>query len=297
MSNEIMIAVLAGLAGMLGWGFADFFAKKTIDSVGDLVTLAWAHIYGVVFISSLALISARANNNLELPVDHVEWLALAFFGVLQAFVYYFAYKAFGKGKLSILNPVFSSYSGIVVLLSVLIFGEVLLRRQIYTLLIVFLGIIIMNLDHESLALKKIKLARLSGMKEMLTAVIFASIWTVLWGHFVSGKNWLTYAAIMYIFMSITILFICLFQKAKLNVLNRYTWKYFFLIGVTEVVAYVGVSLGYSLSSHTSIVAVLSAAFSFPTFILAYLFLKERVNKFQVVGAFLVVLGVALVSLS
>ena len=28
--------------GMFGWGLADFFAKKTIDKIGDIQTLAWA---------------------------------------------------------------------------------------------------------------------------------------------------------------------------------------------------------------------------------------------------------------
>jgi len=31
---------------MLGWGLADFFAKKTIDQIGDIVVLAWAHVFG-----------------------------------------------------------------------------------------------------------------------------------------------------------------------------------------------------------------------------------------------------------
>lgn len=295
-ASPLVIAVGAGLTGMLGWGFADFFAKKTIDRVGDLVTLAWAHIYGVVLICSLLYARTMVGHEaLVLPDKNIQWLGLAFFGVLQALVYYYAYKAFGKGKLAILNPIFSSYSGIVVLLSVVFFHEVLPMWQVIPLLTVFLGIVVMNTEKASFKTKRLKLAKIAGMKEMLLAVAFAAIWTVLWGHFVSGRDWLVYAAIMYIFMSATILAICIFQRAKLNVLNSYTWKYFFLIGFTEVIAYVGVSLGYSQSSHVSIVAVLSAGFSLPTFALAYIFLKERINAFQVVGAALVVAGVVLVS--
>lgn len=297
MESQLVIAIVAGLAGMLGWGLADFFAKKTIDKVGDLVTLAWAHVYGVVLVVSLVFARSFSEGQaIELPTKSTELIALAFFGALQALVYYYAYKAFGKGKLAILNPIFSSYSGFVVLLSVIVFGEILLRKQLYALLVVFAGVVVMNIDFELFKLKKIKIAKLPGMNEILKAVVFATVWTVLWGHFVSGKDWLLYAAIMYVFMSITIMLICIFQRAKLNVLSGYTWKYFFLIGLSEVIAYVGVSYGYGLSSHTSIVAVLSAAFSLPTFVLAYVFLKERVNAFQVLGALFVVSGVILVSL-
>lgn len=297
-ASPLAIAVIAGLTGMVGWGLADFFAKKTIDQVGDLVTLAWAHIYGVVLICSLLYARTTLDHKvLSLPHDPAQLAGLAFFGALQACVYYYAYKAFGKGKIAILNPIFSSYSGFVVLLSVIIFGEALTGGQIVPLLIVFLGIVIMNTEKDSFKTKRLKLSKVAGLKEILIAVVGAAFWTVLWGHFVSGRDWLVYASIMYVAMSLTILGICIFQRAKLNVLNNYTWKYFFLIGFTEVIAYVGVSLGYSLSSHTSIVAVLSAAFSLPTFALAYLFLKERINAFQVVGAALVVAGVVLVSLS
>jgi len=33
MQTELLIAIIAGLGGMFGWGLADFFAKKTIDSI------------------------------------------------------------------------------------------------------------------------------------------------------------------------------------------------------------------------------------------------------------------------
>jgi len=39
MQQELLIAVLAGLGGMFGWGFADFFAKKTIDEIGSVASL------------------------------------------------------------------------------------------------------------------------------------------------------------------------------------------------------------------------------------------------------------------
>src|SRR5688572_3907884 len=109
MENTLYIAIIAGLAGMFGWGLADFFAKKTIDKVGDMATLAWAHVYGVVILAGLVL--ARAVSDETIPqsnLDTKEIGLLVFFGLLQATVYALVYRAFGKGKLAILNPVFSS---------------------------------------------------------------------------------------------------------------------------------------------------------------------------------------------
>lgn len=297
LSNSLILAVLAGLTGMLGWGLADFFAKKTIDVVGDMATLTWAHIYGTLFVGSILLgLTLAGGTQSHLPKNSHELAIIAFFGVLQAVVYILVYRAFGKGKLALLNPVFSSYSGLVVVMSVLIFGELITGWQFVCLAIIFMGVISISLDSESLKLRKLKLARIPGMRDILAATILASLWTVLWGHFVSGKDWLVYAAIMYAFMTLTVIVVSLVQRVKLNVVNGKTWKYFFLIGASEVIAYAGVSLGYSQTSRTSIVAVLSAAFSVPTVILAYLFLKERVTKFQVLGIAFVITGVVLISM-
>ncbi len=297
MHNGLFIAVTAGLSGMFGWGLADFFAKKTIDVIGDIMTLTWANIFGVLVLIGLLLGDGLATGHKFIfPAKATDILILAFFGALQAIVYLFVYRAFGKGKLALINPVFSSYSGLVVLLSLAVFGEAIGRWQLVAVLGVFIGILTVSLDEESFKLKRLKIAKLPGMAEALIGTLLAALWTVLWGHFLKGKDWLLYAAIMFAFMSITTLAICWLQRLDLRIQDKAIWKYLVLIGLAEVAAYVGVSIGYSLTSHVSIVAVLSAGFSIPTFILAYLFLGERINKFQKAGVFLVVLGVCLLPL-
>lgn len=294
MEHGLIIAVLAGLGGMFGWGFADFFAKKTIDIVGDVATLAWAHIYGtVILLTFLVTSSISGSQKLNIPNDTNELVIIAFFGVLQAFVYYFAYKAFEKGTLSILNPIFSSYSGIVLLVSLLIFGELIGGAQLMVLLIVFVGVFTISLDKDSFKVKKLRLNKQPGVSEILIAVALAATWTVLWGKFIANKDWLSYAAIMYIFMTITVLLISIVKKVRLSVLNKRLWKYFMMIGLSEVVAYCAISIGFSLTTHLSIVAVLSAGFSLPTLILAYIFLGERINKFQLLGVGLIIFGITL----
>ena len=291
MHNAIYTAVLAGLAGMFGWGGGDFFAKKTIDKVGDMATLSWAHIFGTGLLALLVVYEwITGLHKVVFPHKVSDVAVLAFFGALQAFVYFFAYRAFAKGKLSVINPLFSSYSGIVVVLSLLVFGEAIREWQLVVLAVVFLGIMTASVDEESFAVRKLKLTKLPGISEVLVAAGLAALWTVLWGHFVAGRDWLSYAAVMYFFMTVTVLLISKVQNISLKITDSSIWKYFLYIGVGEVVAYVGISIGYSLTSHVSIVAVLSAAFSVPTLVLAYLFLGERVNVFQKVGVGLVVAG-------
>src|SRR5687767_5399383 len=125
MQHELLIALLAGLAGMLGWGFADFFAKKTIDEIGDIVSLAWAHVFGTFALVLAALFQVTIlHKQINIPNDLQTFSLLLFFGVLQAAIYLLVYKGFGKGQVAVLNPVFASFSGLTALMSILIFGEI-----------------------------------------------------------------------------------------------------------------------------------------------------------------------------
>lgn len=301
MNTPILIAVIAGFCGMLGWGFGDFFAKKTIDIIGDMATLAWAHVAGVCLLIVLCAVkfsSSSASFSASLPHHISDWIVLLLLGALQAVVYLFVYRAFAVGKVSLLNPIFSTYSGLVVLLSVVVFGEAILLRQWLLVAAVFVGVVIMSLERDSAALKKFSFVKIKGSRDIVIATILASVWTLFWARFVANKDWLVYATLMYSAMLVTILVICSIQQLSLKVTDRSIWKFLALIGVGEVVAYVGVSRGYSLTSHTSIVAVLSAAFSVPTLVLSKLFLKESISRLQLIGVVsIIVAGALLAALS
>ena len=111
MEQGLFIAISAGLGGMLGWGLADFFAKKTIDEIGDVATLAWAHIFGTGTLLIIVLYQLLTHQQfIHVPSDVPTWAELLFFGVLQAIVYLLVYRGFGKGQVALLSPIFASFS-------------------------------------------------------------------------------------------------------------------------------------------------------------------------------------------
>src|SRR6266404_2313803 len=124
MQSELLIAIIAGLGGMLGWGVADFFAKKTIDKVGDVTTLFWSTSIGIVPLAMLFLFNPTIPSKLH-ELGYVSFLYLAILGAWSGLSYIPAYTAFGKGKIALLSPIFASYAVIVTLLSVLFFKEVI----------------------------------------------------------------------------------------------------------------------------------------------------------------------------
>ncbi|SRR6266481_901628 len=295
-SSALGIAVLAGLGGMLGWGFADFFAKKTIDTIGDTTSLVWAHICGTFLLATFALYELLSGHALQFPHAPIEWGGLVFFGILQGVVYIFVYRGFGKGQVAVLNPLFASFSGLTAVLSVLFFGELLTGNLVFALVVVFVGIVLMNIDPSALRMQKLAVIKVPGFREVLIATLLAAIWTVLWNQFIGGKDWVVYALVMYLFMTIALLVYAAVVKTNLRFSNHSMWVYLLLIGATEVFAYLAISLGYSATNLTSVVALLSGAFSLPTIILARLFLKERVSRLQTIGSLVIIGGIMLVSL-
>ncbi|HSW80341.1 MAG TPA: EamA family transporter [Candidatus Saccharimonadales bacterium] len=296
MSNSITIAIIAGLGGMLGWGFADFFAKKTIDKIGDVASLLWAHTLAASVLSAYIIFVLIKDGTAGFPDNFSGWLGVAFFGFLQAIVYIFVYKAFAKGKLAVLNPIFSSYAGLVALLSIFVFGEAVTGNIVLALLLLFCGILLMNLDLDGLKVKKLKLDRQPGLVEIGIATVLATVWTVYWAHFIAGKNWKIYASLMYIFMTLTVIIYAKSQKNEsLKVKDKTVWKYLAGIGIGEAVAYISISYGFGLTSHVSIVALLSGAFALPAVILAAVFLKEKIHLLQTIAIILILCGVALVA--
>jgi drug/metabolite transporter (DMT)-like permease len=296
MQTELLLAVLAGLGGMLGWGLADLFAKKTIDEIGDVVSLVLAHIIGTAVIAAVLVVNLIGGGSFAIPSDAATWAGLAFFGVLQGLVYLLVYIGFGKGQVSILNPVFASFTGLVALISVLFLGEALSGQLAFALVIIFFGIMLLNSDPSAFMERRIRFLRVPGFREVALATVFAAIWTLGWNSFVGGKGWLSYAVLMYVFMTIALLAYAWMRRIPLKVGNPGMWKYLLLIGVCEVGAYVAISWGYSATGLTSVVALLSGAFSLPTIALARVVLKERASHLHVIAGIIIVIGIAFVAM-
>ena len=296
MSPEFFIAIVAGLGGMLGWGLADFFAKKTIDRIGDVVSLAWAGAFGSIVFIAAALYRVGMGGTLSFPHDAPTWLLLAFFGALQAAVYLFAYRAFSKGQIALLNPIFASFSGIVALISIFFLREASGPLQLAFVAVIFAGVLCINIDVAALRGHRIKFLGVPGFREIVIATFLAALWTVLWDLFVKGQDSLAYALAMFVFMTIAVFAFAFARGLPVRVRDGSIWLFLFLIGACETVAYLAITYGYGATSYVSVVSVLSGAFSLPTILLARVFLKEKVTGTQALGSFVIIAGIVLLAL-
>ena len=238
----------------------------------------------------------RSGKWIHIPDTSFEWAGLVFFGTLQMIVYWFVYEGFGKGQLAILNPVFASFTGLVALISIVFFGEQASVFRLVSLLVIFAGVILISTDPTALGLRRIKLNHVPGLKEVGLGTILAAVWTLSWAKFVNGQDWLSYALFMYTFMTIAAYVFSRFMKVKLEVVKSNLFVFLALIGIGEVIAYLAISMGYSATPLTSVVALISGAFSLPTIVLARIFLKEKVTNVQTIGTLVIIFGIIFLSL-
>lgn len=295
MQKELMIAVFAGLGGMFGWGLADFFAKKTIDKIGDFTTLFWCQLVGIFPLLLLFLLH---------PVfpqfSQFQWVYLILLGAWSGLSYIPTYTAFGKGKVSLLSPIFASNAVLVVIISALFFGEVIPFARGISFVIVFIGVLLINGDPLDIWLlirgKKTEAElNVKGLPEILLAVFLYAIWLIALDRFISGLDWVPVLLVIRIFSTVALFLYARVTARKLSFTNTSLWKYIILVGVFDVAAFGFVSYGFSATSFVSIVAMLSGAFSLPTIFLGRIFLKEQTTKLQFFGSLTIIAGVMLLA--
>jgi len=291
---ELITSILAGLGSMFGWGISDFFAKKTIDRIGDIKTLFWAQTFGIIPIFIYFLINYQ-----HIQIDISIIFITILFAIADAIGYLLFYKALEKGKVSIIGPILASFAAFSVLLSAFIFKEQISTIRWLMLGLVFLGIILTSIDIEALKDGKIhKKDLIKGLPETLVAVVIFSIWYPLWDNFVSKtNNWILLVLIIRVFISIFV-FILSFAMNNKPVIKKDEndlWKFLALIGLFDGIAYLTLTWGYEATTLTSVVTMISAAYSLPTLVLARIFLGEKLNKNQLFGVISIIVGLVLLS--
>jgi drug/metabolite transporter (DMT)-like permease len=294
MNHSLFIAILAGLGGMLGWGFSDFFAKKTIDKIGDVTTLFWGQLIGI-----LPLVGLFLYHPILPTLKGQDPLFWALLGAFSGLTYIPTYIAFGKGKLSLLSPIFASYSAIVAFLSAVLLHETLTNNQQVGIVIVFTGILLVSTSPSELfrLIKGKSKHKTDGLAEILLATVTYSFWLIALDKFISGRDWVPVLLGIRVVSTSTLLIYALMTGRKLLVRGHNMWKYLIGIGLFDVAAFASVSYGYSVTPHVAIVTVLAATFSLPTIILARVFLKEKVTPLQTLASLTILGGIVFLVVS
>jgi len=291
MFTELQIAIVSGLFSMIGWGLADFFAKKTVDKIDNIRTLFWSQIFGTIPI----MIYLFFNFGLPRFTFQTTFylIALSFFGTFGILLFY---RGLNKGKASVIAPVYSSYAAFAVIISFLIFHEAIVGLTWLGLGTIFLGIILASFDYRKFKDIDFELKDLSkGISETLIAAIIIGVYFPLWDRFLSGEGWIIFNLLSNVIICLTLLSISFIKKSTLKVDDKKIWRWIFLIGIFTSGAFISLVWGFNATNFTSIISVLSAASPIIVIILARIFLKEEMSLTQKLGVILLLIGLFTIS--
>lgn len=295
--STFQISLIFAFLAMIFWGVGDFLIQKTVRKVGDVQSL-----FLICLIASLILFPFVLS---DLPIIF-SWpniLFLIIISVINLFYSFFLFKAYDKGKLAVIEVIMIGELPLTVILGLIFFHEKLNLLQILAIGAIIFGIFLTSKNRLTWwnKVKQFftgkKIAWEKGIWLMLGAVVFSSLYNFL--TVVNTRSISAFTAVWFPWITVSIfLFVYIVYKKGLKTLGQVSLKNKSLIlftGIIDTAAWVFYALA-TRQEELSLVIAIGTGYAVIAMILGIKFNKEKIGPWQYLGAVLVFLGVAIVTL-
>lgn len=277
-----------GLATALGYGTADFVAKRTADRVGFVETLWYLESLGTPILVALALLLERVAT---VPLDPL-LLLVALTGV-SVIASYFLYRAFEFGTLSVVSPLASGYPAMIVILAVVVLREELTAADAGGIVLTLLGVILIT---------RVTIGEVSRAKDHRVGILSAVVAFLGYGVFYFGLKFVvgpippvTSAAIVRV-ISLAPVALIAWRRGVLRLPRTGLVGAAAVIATLDSLALVAYNLGLESGRSLAVLGTVSGLFSAVTVAWAVVLLKERLSLVQWVGAAAIFAGIVTLAL-
>jgi drug/metabolite transporter (DMT)-like permease len=313
---NISLAIILGLTGAVSWGAADFAARFASRQVGAYRTLFFMQFFGFLALSAYLKSIGGFSHGIA-PGWH-PWAMAVAAGLLNVLASLALYHSFEHGTLSIVGPVSSSYPALTVALS-LLSGERIHAVRAAGLAVTLVGVILAatsfaqskstpaekdaqraNLNHANGALDaetKSSRAHLStGVGWAICAALgFGVLFWFLGFHVVPAVGSAVSVWVMRLTALVSLSLAAAPAQQTLRLPGGKVWWLLLAVGILDTAAFVANNAGLS-TGQVSVVSVLASLYGAVTVLLAWIFLRERLERSQWLGISLIFIGIVLVSL-
>ena len=277
-------AVGYGLATAVGAGSADYLAKTTTDRVGPLSTLWFLELFGAPV---LVLLAYLVDGFRAIPLVFTS--ALVGSSCLSLVGLFLLYRAFQRGRLSIVAPLTSGYPALTVILSVVFLGERFLLPQFLGLVATLFGILLLaGRDRRPASLAR---SGRAGVGSALGAFVAFGLFYFSLKLVLGPVPPVTGAAVTRLTGLALVTPIMLRRHAPMWP-ERGLRARAAVFPVLDSVSLVVFNLGVVWSNSISILTTVSGLYGAVTLTWAILFLRERPSSLQWIGCALIFAGVA-----
>lgn len=282
-----MNSILPGVISMFCWGIAIFLAAIVSRKIGNVLTLLWMQVFGllvglVYFIPNAQSLYSESLFS-SLPIITV-------IAILQLIAYLAFYKGLERGQVSLVSPLGASWGLISALLGIVFYHESFSFRQGGAILLILTGIVGLSIDFKKLIASK-RLSLLAGVKEGVIAML---AWGISLFLLVTPTKMVNWFLPTLVFRLLLILFLggymmvtkTSFIPSKVKV----PWGTLFVIGAFDFAAFMSLSLG-ELQANSSLILPIASAYALVTVVLAWIVLKEKMTLRHIISALAILVGI------
>jgi len=277
----VSFSVLAAFGAMICWGFGDFLIQKGVRKVGNMEALAWIGMLGSIGLLPFVW------HDFFLVMRESNFLVLLVLGIITFIVGIINFEALKRGKLSVIEVILEIELPTAVLLGLIFFSESLSGFQIFLILLIFAGIVLIAVEpgemkkkhfFEKGAILALVAAVGYGIIDFMTAIGAKTIDPLLTIWF----TWTTFTVICLAYMALRGGLMHFFKDAM-----KYK-KVVFGMGVVDTLAWV---LFATAVQHNELAVTVAITESFPAIglVLGVTVNREKVAIHQYIGAALAVI--------
>ncbi len=272
---------------MFGFGLENYVMSVTDRRIGAFRATAWLTI---IVTACLIVLSLFFFSHVTVTLATVGIILVA--AVMGNVGLLSFNKGAQVGNIPVVVTISAAWGALTAVLSILLLGEHLLAMQALYITLIIIGTLLVcfRFGHAIKAMKKN--ARL-GMEYAFLALVGWGAYFFLLSVLVKALGWFDAAVLLTIPTLLILLAYGEATKAKFKI-HKGNVLPVLAIGFLNLIAFLSYNLGVSLN-YTSIVAPIAAAGPVITITLAILILKEKVEKTQILGIALVILGLILLS--
>jgi drug/metabolite transporter (DMT)-like permease len=292
------LGIILGLAGAVCWGVADFIARFASRRVGAYRTLLFMQVFGFLGLSAYL---KWTHGFAQISVHGLQpWAFGAIAGVVNMIASLALYYSFQIGVMSVVAPVSSSYPALTVALA-LLSGEHMQALRGVGLAVTLVGVVLASTSFAADSAHatadgshpRARLTKGVGWA-IVAAVGFGFLFWFLGFHVVPVLG-----SVISVWMirltSFTVLVLAAAPtRQSLKLPPGSVWWLLLGVGLLDTAAFVFNNAGLH-TGQVSVVSVLASLYGAVTVVLAWIFLRERLERSQWLGIVLIFAGIVLVS--
>ena len=301
------LAIILGLTGACSWGAADFAARFASRREGAYRTLFFMQFFGFLALSAYLKWTIGFAG---VAPGWRPWAMAVAAGLLNMVASLSLYHSFEIGTMSIVGPVSSSYPALTVALS-LLSGERIHALRGVGLAVTLVGVILAMTSFAAPAGKGTPAPAASATSApgetphahlskgvgwaIFAAVGFGVLFWFLGFHVVPLVGSAVSVWVMRLTALVTLAVVAAPARQTLRLPRGGVWWLLLAVGVLDTAAFVANNAGLN-TGQVSVVSVLASLYGAVTVLLAWIFLRERLERSQWLGIALIFAGVVMVSL-